>query len=44
MSRLLDMMDKKCQAETELRHLEKQIFELETNYLEETYQTGKSSI
>lgn len=35
-----ELLDKRLSLETELRSLEKQIFDLETNYIEETQETG----
>jgi hypothetical protein len=35
-----ELLDKKSNLENELRTLEKQIYDLETNYIEETQNTG----
>ncbi len=40
MSKLHSTLEKKCQLETYLKSLEEQIFELETQYLEDTHLTG----
>lgn len=40
MSILSEFQEKKNQLEHELKSLEKQIFDLETNYLQETQNTG----
>jgi Histone acetyltransferase subunit NuA4. len=39
-----EIIDKKAALEAELRTLEKQIYDLETNYIEETQNTGFSII
>lgn len=36
----MNILDKKSELEQELKTLEKQIFDLETHYLEETQNTG----
>ena len=36
-----ELLDKRHALESELRSLEKQIFDLETNYIEETQNTGR---
>ena len=37
-----ELLEKRNALDSELRNLEKQIYDLETNYIEETQNTGKS--